>query len=47
MQQKISLKLTPSEAASDAIITSYIAASIGIKENQVTGFYKLKEKLNF
>ena len=46
MQQKISLKLTPSEAASDAIITSYIAASIGIKENQVTGFYKLKESID-
>ncbi len=46
MQQKIVLKLTPSEAASDAIITSYIAASIGIKENQVTGFYKLKESID-
>lgn len=46
MQQKISLKLTPSEAANDAIITSYIAASIGIKETQVTGFYKLKESID-
>ncbi len=46
MQQKISLKLTPSERASDAIITSYIAASIGITEDKVTGFYKLKESID-
>ena len=46
MQQKISLKLTPSEAASDTIITSYIAASIGITEDKVTGFYKLKESID-
>jgi len=46
MQQKISLKLTPSEASNDAIITSYIAASLSIKENNVTGFYKLKESID-
>lgn len=46
MQQKISLKLTPSEAANDAIITSYIAASLAVKENNVTGFYKLKESID-
>jgi uncharacterized FAD-dependent dehydrogenase len=46
MQQKICLKLTPSEAANDAIITSYIAASLSINENQVTGFYKLKESVD-
>ena len=46
MQQKICLKLTPSEAANDAIITSYIAASLSINENQVTGFYKLKESID-
>ncbi len=46
MQQKISLKLTPSEAASAAIITSYIAAHLSIQEQQVTGFYKLKESID-
>ena len=46
MQQKISLKLTPSEASNDAILTSYIAASLSINENQVTGFYKLKESID-
>ncbi len=46
MQQKISLKLTPSEASNDAIITSYIAASLSINETSVTGFYKLKESID-
>lgn len=46
MQQKISLKLTPTEAANDAIISSYIAASLSINVNQVTGFYKLKESID-
>ena len=46
MQQKISLKLTPSEAANDAIITSYIAAHLSIKEDKITGFYILKESID-
>ncbi|MFY7965079.1 MAG: NAD(P)/FAD-dependent oxidoreductase [Chitinophagaceae bacterium] len=46
MQQRISLKLTPSEASNDAVITSYIAASLSIKETSVTGFYKLKESID-
>ena len=46
MQQKISLKLTPSEAASQSIITSYIAAHLSLAENKITGFYKLKESID-
>ena len=46
MQQKISLKLTPSEASNDAIITSYIAASLSVNEKSITGFYKLKESID-
>jgi uncharacterized FAD-dependent dehydrogenase len=46
MQQKISLKLTPTEASNDAIITSYIAASLAVNESRVTGFHKLKESID-
>ena len=46
MQQKISLKLTPSEAENEAIITSYIAASLAISENRITGFYKIKASID-
>ncbi|MCX6209599.1 MAG: FAD-dependent oxidoreductase [Bacteroidetes bacterium] len=46
MQQKISIKITPSEAASNSIITAYIAAHLSINENQVTGFYKIKESID-
>ncbi|MBX2931289.1 MAG: FAD-dependent monooxygenase [Chitinophagaceae bacterium] len=46
MQKKITLQLTPSEAANHAIITSYIAATIGVNENAVTGFYTLKQNID-
>lgn len=46
MQQKISLKLTPSEAASQSILTSYIAAHLSIAEDKISGFYKLKESID-
>lgn len=46
MQSKITLKLTPSEAASAHIIKSYIAANLSVSENSVTGFYKLKESID-
>ncbi len=46
MQQKISLKLTPSEAFSDENISAQIAANIGVDEKLITGFYKLKESID-
>ena len=46
MQQDISLKITPSEAIDTAIITKYIAATIGKKETDITGFYKLKQSID-
>jgi uncharacterized FAD-dependent dehydrogenase len=46
MQKEITLKLTPSEAANNAIIKTYIANTFGVKENEVTGFYKLKENID-
>lgn len=46
MQQKLSLKLTPAEAANDSIITDYAAASLGIQPGMITGFYKLKESID-
>ena len=46
MQQKISLKLTPSEAANESIIKSYLAANLSLTENKITGFYKLKESID-
>lgn len=46
MQQKISLQLTPSEAANAAIIKSYIAAHLVINENTITGFHKIKESID-
>jgi uncharacterized protein len=46
MQQNISLKLTPTDAANDAAITAQIAISLGINESQITGFYILKESID-
>ncbi len=46
MQQKLSLKLTPSEASSNSIIISYCAAHFSIDEDKISGFYKLKESID-
>lgn len=46
MQQKLSLKLLPHEAAGDDIIKSYIAASAGIKKNSVSGYHILKQSID-
>ena len=46
MQQNISLKITPSEAADTAIITKYISAYLGKKATDITGFYKLKQSID-
>ena len=46
MHQKISLKLTPSEAANSSIIQEYIAAHLSISTEKISGFYKLKESID-
>ena len=46
MQQKISLKLLPSEAADEAIVKKYIAASAGKNVSAITGFHILKRSID-
>ncbi len=46
MQQQISLKLKPTEAADPATINEYILNSIGKPEAVVSGFYILKQSLD-
>ncbi len=46
MQKEISLKLTPAEAANDAVITTYLSQAIGKQEVDITGFYKLKQSID-
>ena len=46
MQQKIALKLLPSEAADDAVIKKLIAGSAGKKVNEVKGFHTLKRSID-
>lgn len=46
MQQKIVLKLLPSEAADVNIIKEYIANSAGKKANEITGFHLLKKSID-
>ncbi|MEJ7588323.1 MAG: FAD-dependent oxidoreductase [Ferruginibacter sp.] len=46
MQQKISLKLLPSEASSEASITGAIAKVAGKKQGSVTGFRVLKKSID-
>jgi uncharacterized protein len=46
MQQKISLKLLPDEAADEAIIKKYIASFAQKKINSITGFKILKKSID-
>jgi uncharacterized protein len=46
MQQKISLKLLPSEALDESIIKKYIATTTGKKESSVTGFHCIKKSID-
>jgi hypothetical protein len=46
MQQKISLKILPQEAADDAAIKNLIANTAGIKTSSVTGFHIQKKSLD-
>lgn len=46
MQKNISLRLLPKEASDDAVIKEYIAQSLAIKNNLVTGFYRVKQSID-
>jgi uncharacterized FAD-dependent dehydrogenase len=46
MQKDISLKLKPSEAADSGSIKNFIAKSLGIPEEKITGFYRSKESID-
>lgn len=46
MQKDIQLKLTPSEAANDAVIKQQIAQVTGNKETDITGYYRLKQSID-
>ncbi len=46
MQQQLSIKVKPSEADDNAIITQYIAKETGKPSSSITGFYKLKQSID-
>ncbi|PWT97703.1 MAG: FAD-binding protein [Bacteroidetes bacterium] len=46
MQKNLSLKLLPSEAASESIIKEYISKSTGVPLSKVTGFYITKSSID-
>lgn len=46
MQQLISIRLLPSEAASDDTIKKYLAAAAGKKISDITGFYIVKQSID-
>lgn len=46
MQKDISLKLKPAEAADETTIRHYLAQSLGVPSEQVTGFYKNKQSID-
>lgn len=46
MQKEISLKLKPSEAADDAVISNYIARSLGKEEKNITGFHRIRQSID-
>lgn len=46
MQQKISLKVLPSEALNEEVIKQYIAGATGFKPADITGYYLLKKSID-
>jgi uncharacterized protein len=46
MQQQITLKLLPSEAASSTITAQYAAGTLGVPPSSVTGFHIIKRSLD-
>lgn len=46
MQQQITLKLTPEEAADSSIVQAMIAQSIGVAEDSISGYSVLKQSID-
>jgi uncharacterized FAD-dependent dehydrogenase len=46
MQQNISLRLLPAQASNDAVIKEYIAQSLSVKKEQISGFHRLKQSID-
>ncbi len=46
MQQRITLKLLPSEAAADSIIQQYAAQTLGLKSSAISGFRIVKRSID-
>src|SRR5690242_4753870 len=46
MQQNISLRVLPSEAADDAVVKEYIAQSLSVKKEFITGFDRVKQSID-
>jgi len=46
MQQNISLRLLPEEASNEDAIKEYIAQSLAVKNNLVTGFHRVKQSVD-
>jgi hypothetical protein len=46
MQQKHSLRVTPSEAADASVLTKLLSHACGVRQNQVTGFTILKQSID-
>ena len=46
MQQKVTIKLLPSEAASENIIRQYLSSYLNIQQHSITGFKILKRSID-
>lgn len=46
MIKEVALKVTPSEASNNSVLTQLIANSIGVNINNITGFYTLKQSID-
>ncbi len=46
MQQQLSIKVKPSEADDNALITQYIAKETGKPSSSIKGFYKIKQSID-
>ena len=46
MQQRITLKLLPSEAATESIVQQYAAQTLGLSSSAITGFHIIKRSID-
>jgi uncharacterized protein len=46
MQQRITLKLLPAEAATDSIVQQYAAQTLGVSSTAITGFHVIKRSID-